>query len=207
MIRNPQRAELTSIQDEEAPAAQPVAEISSAFDPLAWRESQVEEEFHRAGGRQVLGSALTILAALWLGYCAWAAGRALGDEPISSPALAQWLALAAGPLALLGLVWLMFGRTRRKEAERFTQSVIAMRAEARSLEGLLGVLSERIQDSRAELTMIAQHLMQIGDQTTGKLGGITRELDSSCRSFSPPIRGYWRLWSGFAGSSPRCSRG
>src|SRR4029078_6216056 len=75
--------------------------------------------------------------------------------------------------------WLMFGRTRRKESERFTRSVIAMRAEARSLEGLLGVLSERIQDSRSELTMIAQHLMQIGDQTTGKVGGITKELDAS----------------------------
>lgn len=179
MIRNPQRAELASIQDEEAVTPPPDPEISTGFDPLAWRESQVQEEFHGAGGRQVLGSALTILAALWLGYCAWAAGRALGDQPISSPEVAQWLALAAGPLALLGLVWLMFGRTRRKEAERFTQSVIAMRAEARSLEGLLGVLSERIQDSRSELTMIAQHLMQLGDETTGKLGGITRELDSS----------------------------
>jgi len=179
MIRKPQRAELTSLQDGEAAAAPPDSEISTAFDPLAWRESQVQEEFHGAGGRAVLGSALTILAALWLGYCAWAAGRALGDEPISSPQVAQWLALAAGPLALLGLVWIMFGRTRRKEAERFTRSVVEMRAEARSLEGLLGVLSERIQDSRSELTMIAQHLMQIGDQTTGKLGGITKELDSS----------------------------
>ena len=179
MIRNPQRAELASIQDEEASVAQPDPEISTGFDPLAWRESQVQEEFHGAGGRQVLGSGLTILAALWLGYCAWAAGRALGDQPISSPEVAQWLALAAGPLALLGLVWLMFGRTRRKEAERFTRSVVAMRSEARSLEGLLGVLSQRIQDSRSELTMIAQHLMQLGDETTGKLGGITRELDSS----------------------------
>jgi hypothetical protein len=179
MIRNPKRAELSSLQDEEGVAAPPEPEISTSFDPTAWRESQVQEEFHGAGGRAVLGSALTILAALWVGYCAWAAGRALGSEPVSSPQVAQWLALAAGPLALLGLVWLMFGRTRRKEAERFTRSVVAMRAEARSLEGLLGVLSERIQDSRAELTMIAQHLMQIGDQTTGKLGGITKELDSS----------------------------
>ena len=44
----------------------------------------------------------------------------------------------AGPLALMGLVWLMFGRTRRKEAERFTRSVIAMRTEARSLQDVLG---------------------------------------------------------------------
>jgi hypothetical protein len=73
----------------------------------------------------------------------------------------------------------MFGRTRRKEAERFTRSVITMRTEARSLEALLEVLSQRINDSRSELTMISQHLMQLGDEATGKLGGITREFDSS----------------------------
>ena len=160
-----------------SPPAEP--DISTSFDPYAWRESEAQSEFHGAGGRQVLSSALVILAALWVGYIAWAAGKALANQPLTSPSIAQWLALAAGPLALLGLCWIMFGRTRRKEAERFTRSVIEMRAEARSLEGLLGVLSQRIQDSRSELSMIAQHLMQLGDETTGKLGGITRELDSS----------------------------
>ena len=73
----------------------------------------------------------------------------------------------------------MFGRTRRKEAERFTRSVVTMRTEARSLEALLEVLSQRIHDSRAELTMMSQHLMNLGDEATGKLGGITREFDAS----------------------------
>ncbi|NUT00048.1 MAG: hypothetical protein HOP96_03625 [Sphingomonas sp.] len=167
----------TSLKDYVSPPVE--QDISGTFDPYAWRESGAQSEFQGAGGRQVLGSALVILAALWLGYIAWAAGKALSNQPLSSPAIAQWLALAAGPLALLGLCWIMFGRTRRKEAERFTRSVIEMRAEARSLEGLLGVLSQRIDDSRTELTMIAQHLMQVGDETTGKLGGITREFDSS----------------------------
>jgi predicted nucleic acid-binding Zn-ribbon protein len=54
-----------------------------------------------------------------------------------------------------------------------------MRSEARSLEALLQVLSQRINDSRTELAMMAQQLMQLGDETTGKLGGITREFDSS----------------------------
>jgi hypothetical protein len=167
----------TSLKDYVSPPVE--QEISSSFDPYAWRASDAQAEIHGAGGRQVLGSALVILAALWLGYIAWAAGKALAGQPLASPAMAQWLALAAGPLALLGLCWILFGRTRRKEAERFTRSVIEMRAEARSLEGLLGVLSERIQDNRTELTMIAQHLMQLGDDTTNKLGGITREFDSS----------------------------
>jgi hypothetical protein len=147
------------------------------FDQGQWLQQTAEER--GSGGRQVLATALTLLAALWLAFSAWSAGRTLSGQSLSSPQIAQWVAVAAGPLALLGLAWLMFGRTRRKEAERFTRSVVAMRSETRSLEALLEVLSQRIQDSRTELTMIAQHLMQLGDETTGKLGGITREFDSS----------------------------
>lgn len=148
-----------------------------SFDQEQWAESRAEQR--GAGGRQVLGIVLGLLAAAWLAFSAWSAGRSLGGQSLVSPAVAQWIALTAAPLALLGLVWLMFGRTRRKETERFTRSVVAMRTEAQSLEALLEVLSQRIQDSRIELTMISQHLMQLGDETTGKLSGITREFDTS----------------------------
>src|SRR4051812_7089359 len=151
--------------------------VEPTFDQGQWAENRAEQQ--GAGGRQVLGWTLGVLAALWLAYTAWSAGRTLVGQPLTSPAIAQWIAVAAGPLALLGLVWLMFGRTRRKETERFTRSVIAMRTEAQSLEALLEVLSQRIQDSRSELSMMSQHLMQLGDEATGKLGGITREFDSS----------------------------
>ena len=152
---------------------------SGKFDPVEWSESHAERDSAGAGGRAVLGTALTLLAALWIGYTAWSAGRTLAAEPLTSPLFAQWVAIAAGPLALLGLVWLMFGRTRRKEAERFTNSVIAMRTEARSLEGLLGVLQQRIADSHQALQSMTEQLMHLSDETTGKLDGITRDLDSS----------------------------
>lgn len=181
MTPTPKRAEQLPQAQE---AAEPIELLSAAadfvepsFDENQWREQNAEER--GAGGRQVLGIALSALAILWLAYTAWSAGRVLGGQPLSSPQIAQWIAVAAGPLALLGLSWLIFGRTRRKEAERFTRSVVVMRTEARSLEALLEVLSQRISDSRSELTMIAQHLMQLGDEATGKLGGITREFDGS----------------------------
>ncbi|NUR12505.1 MAG: hypothetical protein HOQ20_11785, partial [Bradyrhizobium sp.] len=165
-------------------AAEPLELLSAAadfveptFDEEQWREQSAEER--GTGGRQVLGTALSVLAAMWIGYTAWSAGRSLAGQPLSSPLIAQWVAVAAGPLALMGLVWLIFGRTRRKETERFTRSVVTMRNETRSLEALLEVLSQRIHDSRADLTMMSQHLMQLGDEATGKLGGITREFDSS----------------------------
>jgi hypothetical protein len=151
--------------------------VEPSFDRSEWTEGRAEER--GAGGRQVLGIALAVLAAAWLAFSFWSAGRSLAGQPVSSPAFAQWIAISAGPLALLGLVWLMFGRTRRKEAERFTRSVVTMRTEAQSLEALLEVLSQRIGDSRNELAALAQHLMQLGDEATGKLGGITREFDSS----------------------------
>lgn len=181
MNPNPQRAEPipTLVEQDDQPLELTVDQIAiqPRFDQREWTESQAEAR--GADGRRVLGTGLVVLAALWLAFTAWSAGRTLVGQPLSSPAIAQWIAVAAGPLALLGLAWLMFGRTRRKEAERFTHSVIAMRSETQSLEALLEVLSQRIADSRAELTMITRHLMELGDQATGKLSGITREFDTS----------------------------
>ena len=153
--------------------------LDLGLDEQVWREAQDDRESRGAGGRAVLGAALTIFAALWVGFSAWSAGRVLAAEPLSSPAVAQWVAIAAGPLALLGLAWLMFGRSRRRETERFTRSVVAMRTEAHSLEALLAVLSQRIEDSQAALGSMAERLMRLGDETTGRFEGITRELDSS----------------------------
>ncbi len=177
MIRTSPRYSSSSDQPEQEVAETGTATVESpSFDRLHWDESRAEDDISTAGGRAVLGSALVILAVLWVGYTAWSAGRALAAEPLSSPQIAQWVAIATGPLALLGLVWLMFGRTRRKEAESFTRSVVAMRAEARSLEGLLGVLSQRISDSRSELASVAENLMRLGDDATTRLGAVTKDL-------------------------------
>src|SRR5262245_34652307 len=64
--------------------------VRPTFDSDQWAESQSEER--GSGGRQVLGIALITLAALWLGYTAWSAGRALAGLPLTSPAIAQWVA-------------------------------------------------------------------------------------------------------------------
>jgi len=160
------------------PATDPVessGETSlAAFDEMAWTERRDEQR--GAGGRQVLGWALALIGALWLGYTAWSAGRALSALPLASPAFAEWVAIAAGPLALLGLVWLMFGRTRRKEAEQFTRSVIAMRTEARALEDVLAALSRQIEHNHVALGQMAGSLMGLGDETATRLAAVSADL-------------------------------
>jgi len=175
-------AEDLSLAESSAPSSDAAADellLESGFGDVRWSEDPAERAARATGGRAVLGSALVVLAVLWMAYTAWSAGRVLAGQPLSSPIIAQWVAIAAGPLALLGLAWILFGRTRRREAERFTQSVIAMRHEAQSLEALLEVLSQRIEDSQSSLVTMAERLMRLGDETTGKLGGITSQLDSS----------------------------
>ena len=177
-----QRADLPPDPAEPVSAPDPAASgeaLDLSLDEQIWSEPATQPEARDADGRAVLGGALTILAALWVGFAAWSAGRMLAGETITSPAIAQWVAIAAGPLALLGLAWIMFGRTRRRETERFTRSVVAMRSEARSLEALLAVLSQRIDDSQSALSSMADRLMRLGDETSGRFDGITRELDSS----------------------------
>src|SRR6185369_620230 len=156
--------------------------IQPTFDQDQWTESQAEAS--GSGGRQVLGSALAILALLWIGYSAWSAGRALSGQPLTSPAIAQWVAILAGPLALMGLTWLMFGRTRRKEAERFTRSVVAMRREARSLQDLLGALSQQIAENHRTLGVMAGDLMGLGDQAANRLGAITADLNRGSQALA-----------------------
>jgi hypothetical protein len=176
-----QRAPLSPPTDTDVPAGQDPgteAGYDPAFEAIDWSASE-EAQDAGAGGRTVLAVALAGLAALWIGFTAWSAGRTFGGAPASAAALAQWLAIAAGPLALLGLLWLIFGRTRRREAERFTRSVVAMRSEARSLEALLGVLTQRIDDSHNALASVTERLMRLGDEATGRLDGVTRELDAS----------------------------
>ena len=143
-------------------------------------EAQVEPS-PGAGGRAVLAWALAILAAVWLGFSAWSAGLALAGRTLSFPEVAQWVAIVTGPLALLGLLWLMFGRTRRREAEAFTRSVVAMRSEARALDGLLAVVRQRIDDNHLALRSMADQLMALGDETVSRLGTASAELDAGAR--------------------------
>ena len=154
------------------------------FDQLSWTAARDEDEVATAGGRMVLGWMLAILALLWTGYTAWSAGRSLADQPLSSPLVAQWVAILTGPLALMGLVWLMFGRTRRKEAEHFTRSVVAMRTEARSLQDILAALSQQIEQNHAALGVMAGDLIGLGDQAATRLGAITSDLNAGSRTLA-----------------------
>jgi hypothetical protein len=194
MTASPYRADpATEPLDLTDPAPPVIDRATERYEPVeeptpqpltAWAEPSPEVEDRGAGGRMVLGWALSLLAAAWIAFAAWSLGTAASSSIPSAAEISQGIAILAGPLGLLGLVWLMFGRTRRREGERFTRTVIAMRSETRSLEAVLAVLRERIADEHSALTSMADRLMSLGDEASVRLGTVRRDLESGADALS-----------------------
>ena len=157
------------------------ASLPEAFDASAWRETVQEETPAEPGARKLLGTTLAILGILWLGFVAWLAGTSGEFSPAT---IAQWVAVASGPLALLALGWIMFGRTRRRESEAFTRSVISMKGEARALEVQLLALTKAIAAGKAELTTMMSEVDRTSTERAEKLGALATSMASDAQTIT-----------------------
>jgi hypothetical protein len=128
----------------------------------------------REGGRRWLAALLLLLAALWIGavgYAAWI------ERPELSPgAVVAWIATASAPLILVALLWLIFGKTQRRETEAFAASIAALKAESRMLEAVLASVGGRLDENRAALGEGAARLMSLGEEASDRLGRVTHYL-------------------------------
>ncbi len=148
-------------------AAEPVESFS--FHDL------IEEEEQARGTWPTILAGVLIAGALgWLGFSGYALWTAW---PGLAPA--AWLAPVAtisAPLILLALVWLLFGRSSRRETERFTEAVRALRGESETLEHALAVIASRLHENRSALSDEASRLMSLGDEATDRIVRTTRAL-------------------------------
>lgn len=144
---------------------------TEAEAPEAAPEPEPAEREARTG---LLGGLLLLLTLAWIaavGFWLWQA-----RPPFSLGNAIAWTAMLTGPLALLALLWLIFGKTPRRETERFTRAVEAMTAESRALESVLEIVAGRIEDNHARLRGEAERLMSLGDEASDRLGRVTYYL-------------------------------
>lgn len=134
----------------------------------------------RGESRTPLKVVLVLLAIGWIGAIVFHLWQA--RPPVSLAAAISWTATLAGPLALLALLWLLAGRSSRREAERFSRAVEAMAAESRALESVLEIVSERIEDNHKRLRGEAERLMSLGDEASDRLGRVTYYLSKETAS-------------------------
>ena len=144
---------------------------TEAEAPEALPEAAPARRPARAG---LLGALLTVLAVAWVAAVSFWLWQT--RPPFSLGNGIAWTATLAGPLALLALLWLAFGRTSRREAERFHRAVERMTAESRALESVLEIVAGRIEDNHARLRGEAERLMSLGDEASDRLGRVTYYL-------------------------------
>ena len=149
------------------------ADIDWAAAPLV---DHREDAPSTPAGRKLLAGLLIVAALGWIALVAYVTGVAspggvaLGEVPLL-------VAVACAPLILLALVWMMFGRTRRREAEAFTRQVAMMRAEAQALDQRLASMSANLGANRARLGELAGELEGRADQATERMRGVADELE------------------------------
>ena len=132
------------------------------------------EELPRSTGSRILAALLILLALGWLGVSGYALNQAWPGP--SFAAWAGWTATISAPLILLALLWLIFGRSPRRETEKFTRAVAAMRRESQALESVLAIVAVRLQENRAALGEEAARLMSLGDEASDRLGRVTHYI-------------------------------
>ncbi|MGE0179841.1 MAG: hypothetical protein AB7O91_08490 [Sphingomonas sp.] len=171
MSTGAERAEAQSLGQQAWNAThEPEAIETFAFDNLI--DEEAEET--RGIGAILLAAVLIIAAAGWIGFSGYALWTAWpGAAPLA------WLgpiATVCAPLILLALVWLLFGRSSRRETARFTAAVTAMRNESAALETALAAVAARLQDNRALLANETNRLMTLGEEASDRIGRTTRAL-------------------------------
>lgn len=127
-----------------------------------------------SAGARVLAGVLIVLGVAWMGVAIWSATRSIGGADLA--AIVSTVAMASAPLILLGLVWLIFGRTSRRESERFQRAVATLKGESAALDSVLQIMTARLEESYARLGTETTRLMALGDEASDRLGRVTHYL-------------------------------
>ena len=144
-------AERAEAQRDEGPAFSMRPDGAVVYDDFLGPPAEAETEAvatpepKRSLGKTFLAALLIALALGWVGAAGWAISRS-GVAPTLQAAI-SWTSTLSVPLILLGIVWIIFGRTSRRETERFTSAVADMRSESAALENVLAIVATRLNEN------------------------------------------------------------
>lgn len=123
-----------------------------------------------------IGGALGLAGAIWLGI--WLLGvisiTSAGSASIAT--IASWIALASGPLALLGILYILSRRTSTREARRFADTAMSMRVESQRLEAAIARITDTLDSRRADLSSHTSALLDEGSRAAERLAQISMDM-------------------------------
>ncbi|HWL47819.1 MAG TPA: hypothetical protein VNQ31_08905, partial [Sphingomonadaceae bacterium] len=172
------RALLEAIARNKDEGAPPPAVAPAAEEAEGEADAPQAATYSRRGIAAVLG--LGIAAALWIAAALTsfeADGGALVD-------IVSRLSIASGPLALLGIVYLLFRGASRHEARRFGATAAAMRAEAGALDRAVARLSARLDDNSKALAEQSDRLLRLGEDSALRLAELAAGMQEGSETLT-----------------------
>ncbi|WP_157219752.1 coiled-coil domain-containing protein [Flavisphingomonas formosensis] len=122
---------------------------------------------------RIVAMLVGLAAIAWVTLVIWTA-LAPPAGPTALPV--SWIATASGPIAAIGVLWLLTRRTSRVEARRFERTSAGMRREAHRLEEVVSRLSAQIAENRRLLGEQAHQLLLIGEDANHRLAEIGEKM-------------------------------
>ena len=126
----------------------------------------------RRAGDFAIGALFGLIAAGWIAL--WIGGVAPASLDLA--AIASSIALASGPLALLGIVYMLLQRGTRGEVRRFGDTALSMRIESRRLEEAVARVAAVLDNRRATLASHTASLLEEGNRAAEKLQQISMDM-------------------------------
>lgn len=147
--------------------------FASDAPPLFGPEPELPAPPPRRTGEIAIGALLGAIGAGWIALWIGSTAPAIGSDLAS---IANGIALASGPLALLGIIYMLLQRSTRREASRFGETALSMRIETRRLEDAVARITATLDSRRTELATHTGALLQEGDRAAGKLQQISMDM-------------------------------
>ena len=125
---------------------------------------------------RVVLALLGVAVLAWVAVIGWFAATGIADGTIAIGDVARGVSIASGPLALVGVLLVLWQRNAPHEAARFADAARGVRMEALALDAVLGLASRRLADDRAGVAAQADALLDIADRTSDRLREATAAL-------------------------------
>ncbi|RVT92440.1 hypothetical protein [Sphingomonas crocodyli] len=138
--------------------------------PMIAAEAPIEATPRRASDF-ILGALCGIAAAGWVALVALS-----GVSPTNLSGIVTAVATASGPLALIGIGWILFQRSGRREAKRFPETAQSMRAESARLEAAIARVTQALDVRRQSLSIHTDALLAEGGKAAERLAQISMDM-------------------------------
>jgi hypothetical protein len=126
--------------------------------------------------RSAVATLLGGTAFSWAGGVAYLQYIALNGGAITLTDIASYISTISSPLALLGIIWVVLLRNSRREARHYGKTIDDLHAAGERLDTILATVSERINNSKMELSAQSDSLMSIGDDAAQRLNTVGESM-------------------------------